>query len=65
VSGVGTPLDLTIANPAATTWTAGGLSVNASTVIQSAGAATKVIDAVMTSNAITIEAWVPRSASRG
>ena len=31
VSGVGTPIDLTIANPAATTWIYGGLSIDQST----------------------------------
>jgi len=56
LSGVGTPLNLTIETPAATTWTACGLSVNDSAMITSAGAASKVIAAVKTSNALTIEA---------
>jgi len=59
VSGVGTPLDLTISNTSAVDWLPdGGLVVESSTVIASAGAATKVINAVKASNAITVEAWV-------
>jgi len=58
VSGTGTPLNLTIETPAATTWVAGGLSVNSSALITSAGAASKVITAVKASNALTIEAWL-------
>ena len=66
VSGVGTPIDLTIANPGATTWISGGLSIDQSTQIQSAGAATKVIDAVTISEEITIEAWVrPANITQG
>ncbi len=58
VSGVGSPLNLTIANGAATSWVAGGLSINSSTIVESSVAATKVINAVTASNAITVEAWV-------
>jgi hypothetical protein len=66
VSGVGAPLNLTIANPANTTWIPGGLRVDAATIIQSGGAATKVINACMTLNEITLEAWVrPASTSQG
>jgi hypothetical protein len=57
-SGVGTPLNLTIGSAAAVSWISGGLSVNSATLIQSAGAATKVITASQSTNAITIEAWV-------
>jgi hypothetical protein len=57
-SGVGTPLNLTIGSAAAVTWISGGLQVNAATLIQSAGAATKVINAAQSSNEITLEAWV-------
>ncbi len=56
VSGVGTPLNLDISGD--TTWTATGLTLNSSSLITSAGAASKVIDAVTTSNAITVEAWI-------
>jgi hypothetical protein len=58
ISGVGTPLNLTIENAATTTWTPGGLAITGTTLIASAGAATKVIDAVQASNALTIEAWL-------
>ncbi len=58
VSGVGTPLNLTVQNGAATSWVTGALSINSSTIVESSMAATKIIDAITTSNAITIEAWV-------
>ncbi|NOX77094.1 MAG: LamG domain-containing protein, partial [Gammaproteobacteria bacterium] len=58
VSGTGTPLNLTIATPAAVSWVPGGLSINSSAVIASAGSANEVINAVQTSNALTIEAWL-------
>ncbi len=58
ISGVGTPLNLTIGSAAAVSWVSGGLSVNSATLIQSAGAATKVISACQSTNAITMEAWV-------
>lgn len=59
VSGVGTPLNLTIEDAAATSWLpGGGLAINSSTIIASAGAATKVINAAQANNEITIEAWV-------
>jgi hypothetical protein len=58
VSGVGAPLDLTVGDESAVSWVSGGLAVNGSTVIASAGAASKVIEAGRGSNEITIEAWV-------
>jgi hypothetical protein len=58
VSGIGSPLNLTVLNGAATSWVPGALSIDSSTIVQSSVAATKVIDAVTTSNAITIESWV-------
>ncbi|MCK5187632.1 MAG: LamG domain-containing protein, partial [Deltaproteobacteria bacterium] len=59
VSGVGAPLNLTVASEAAISWIpGGGLSVDSSTLIESGVAATKVIDAVKASNEITIEAWI-------
>ena len=63
-SGVGTPLDLTIADVGNVTWLPGlgALRVDSETIIESLGAATKVHDAVATgptpTNAITLEAWV-------
>ncbi len=66
VSGVGVPLNLTITNPANTTWIMGGLTINAATIIQSGAAATKVISACTTRNEITLEAWVrPASTTQG
>ncbi len=58
VSGMGSPLNLTVLNGAATSWVPGALSINSSTIVQSSVVATKVIDAITASNAITIEAWV-------
>ena len=59
ISGVGTPLNLTIGNVNNVNWLPDcGLSINSNTLLQSAGPATKIIDAVKTSNAITMEAWV-------
>lgn len=58
VSDVGTQLDLTINQPSAVTWLAGGgLNVTNSAAIKSSGA-TKIIDACQDSNAISIEAWL-------
>ena len=66
VSGVGTPLNLTIANPSNTSWTSGGLSINSATILESAGAATKVNSAIISSNEITMEAWVkPSNSTQG
>jgi hypothetical protein len=62
VSGRGTPLDLTIANPKAVTWEAGSLRINAGTLIASSSSATKVTNALKTSNAVTVEAWVKSAA---
>ena len=59
VSGAGTPLDLTIDDTGAVTWLpGGGLSLDTPTIVKTAGPATKMIDAVTTSNAITVEAWL-------
>ncbi len=64
-SAVGTPLDLTIAHPAYTTWTGGGLAVNAATLITSGGPATKIFQALTASNALTLELWItPLSVSQ-
>ncbi|NJN66077.1 MAG: LamG domain-containing protein [Chloroflexaceae bacterium] len=62
VSGVGTPLDLTLSDPLAATWISGGLSVDTATIIASSGAATKIINAAKASNELTVEAWVQPSA---
>ena len=59
-SGMGTPLDLTIADVNDVTWRpgVGALQVNAETIVSSDGPATKVHTALMASNAVTVEAWV-------
>ncbi len=59
VSGVGSPLDLEIGNTGAVTWLpGGGLSLDSATIVRSTGPATKIIDAVTSTNAITVEAWL-------
>ncbi|MEM1119531.1 MAG: choice-of-anchor W domain-containing protein, partial [Bacteroidota bacterium] len=59
VSGAGTPLNLAIDNTANTSWIGDcGLTISDEATIQSAGAATKITDAIQASNAITIETWV-------
>ncbi|MCB0212254.1 MAG: hypothetical protein KDJ52_23135 [Anaerolineae bacterium] len=58
VSGVGEPIDLNIKNPEAVEWIDGGVVIKKETIISSASAATKVIDAAKASNEITIEAWI-------
>ena len=58
VSGVGSPLNLTIQNTNKVSRPAGALSVNSSTIIKSDGPASKVIDSLRATNEITIEAWV-------
>jgi len=58
VSGVAPALDLTAADPGNISWIpGGGLSINDETILVSDAPATKVIDACMVSNEITIEAW--------
>ena len=62
VSGVGTPLDLTIANTGAVSWLpSGGLTFNSATIAASPGHASKISSAAIANNAITVEAWVQPS----
>jgi hypothetical protein len=58
VSGVGTPLNLSVNNGSAVSWVSGALSINSPTLVASADAAAKVISACKESNEITVEAWV-------
>ncbi|MFN0158705.1 MAG: immunoglobulin domain-containing protein [Bacteroidota bacterium] len=58
VSGVGTPLNLTVGSAGAVAWSAGKLTVNTSTTLLTPGAATKLITACQASSQITIEAWI-------
>lgn len=57
-SGTGTALDLAIAAPGNVHWVEGGLTIDASTVLLTTGAATKLIDGCKASNEVTIEAWI-------
>lgn len=62
-SGVGLPLDLTIADPLAVTWIpGGGLDIETPTTLLSTGPATKIGNACQAANALTIEAWVATAA---
>ena len=65
VSGVGTAMNLVIADPSQVQWIAGGLDVNGSTLIATEGPATKLINAVSWNSAFTFEAWVVPSALEG
>ncbi|MCB0748063.1 MAG: hypothetical protein KDC90_11435, partial [Ignavibacteriae bacterium] len=58
VSGVGTPLDLTIYSTAAVAWDAQGLKINQTPSIITTNSATKITNPVKATNEITIEAWV-------
>ena len=57
-SGVGSPLNLTIANTANVTWANEVLTIDAATLISSGGPASKISTAVAASNALTLEAWI-------
>ena len=59
ISGVGTPMNLTIENGGAVSWIgSGGLTINTETRITSSGPATKIINAVAATSAISFEAWI-------
>ena len=59
VSGFGNPIDLTIQDPAHTTWLNNcGLAINQGTIIKSDGPASKLNTAIKQSNELTLEAWV-------
>lgn len=60
-SNNGTPLDLAIDDPGNVSWISGGLSVDTPTVIRSAGAASKITNAVTASGEVTVEAWLRTS----
>jgi hypothetical protein len=64
VSGVGAPVDLDIASPGSVIWDGDGLVVAGPTIIRSAAAPTKLIDACVAADAVSIEAWV-RTADLG
>jgi pectate lyase len=58
VSGVGSPLNLTVNDANAVDWIPGGLNISAPTIASSANEATKLIEAAQASNELTIEAWI-------
>ncbi|MBN2476383.1 MAG: DUF4038 domain-containing protein [Pirellulales bacterium] len=58
-SGVGTPLDLQVKDAGTVQWLAGGgVRITKPALIASSGPATKLIEAVKRSKALTIEAWI-------
>jgi hypothetical protein len=59
ISGVGSPMNLTIRDPGNVSWIpGGGLSIDDIALIDSDGAATKIIDACQLSSELTLEAWI-------
>ncbi|GAB4411543.1 MAG: hypothetical protein OHK0039_16770 [Bacteroidia bacterium] len=59
VSGVGAPMNLTIKYPNDATWlSGGGLEIEGGNIVQSTNAASKIINACMATDEITIEAWI-------
>ncbi len=67
VSGVGTPLHLTIADTTKIRWIAGGgIAIENPTIIESLVPATKITDALQKSEEMSLEAWVmPANSSQG
>jgi len=58
VSGVGEPLDLTIADAGQVSWDSGTLTFAGTTLAVSDGAAAKIISACKDSNELSLEAWL-------
>ncbi|MBI5471752.1 MAG: immunoglobulin domain-containing protein, partial [Ignavibacteriae bacterium] len=59
VAAQGEPAELTVEKPEAASWiNGGGIALNMPSAIQSAQAGLKILQAVKTSNAITVEAWL-------
>lgn len=58
ISGVGTPLDLTIGDTNNIQWLDGALAVTGSNVISTFSPADKVNDGIVGANAVTLEAWI-------
>ncbi|MCA9881473.1 MAG: DUF1593 domain-containing protein, partial [Anaerolineae bacterium] len=57
-SGVGSPLNLTIANMGNATWGTGTLDVISTNTIQSSAAATKINEGIASTDEVTFEAWI-------
>lgn len=64
-SNVGTPYNLTVADPANVTFDGQGMVVTAPTVVQNTDPVTKVFDACTASNEISVEAWVMNASVEG
>ncbi len=62
-SGVGSPLDLEVADLEAVRRVEGSLEVTSATVIKSPGRANKIVDAVRLSGEITVEVWIESSSA--
>lgn len=58
VSGASDPLNLRIADTAAVAWTGDGLVLHAATRVASGSPATRIVEAVRNSGALTLEAWI-------
>ncbi len=58
VSGVGTPINLTIHTPNSINWTTDGLEIINSPTINSITAPTRLIDACKLTNELTVEMWI-------
>ena len=64
-SGAAPPLDLRIETPRVARWKAGAIAVDGSAAIASAAPAKKLVEAVVKSGAISIEAWIkPENAAQ-
>ena len=63
-SGVGRPLNLAIEKPATVKWQSGSLLIRSSTRIASTGPATKLINSIRKSRAVTLEAWIRPTLAR-
>lgn len=58
VSGMQPPIDLVIEEPQDVGWGPGSLALNSPTIVASQSAATRLADAVQSTDAITVEAWI-------
>lgn len=58
VSGVGSPLHLTIQDAAAVVWNADGLTLKSPTLLRTEQPAGKILTACQASAAVTLEAWI-------
>jgi hypothetical protein len=64
-SGHGTPLDLVIETPSATTWTETGLRVDSPTLITSDTSASKITSACVATGELSVESWIVANSATG